>query len=47
MKNQVNPKSEIVLCISLIIFSGIVYYFALELPDPNGSYSGSGSSRAK
>ena len=34
MKNQVSPKSEIILCVSLIIFSGIVYYFALELPDP-------------
>ena len=34
MKNQVSPKSEIILCVSLIIFSGIVYYFALELHDP-------------
>ena len=34
MKNQVSPKSEIILCVSLIIFSSIVYYFALELPDP-------------
>ena len=34
MKNSVNPKAEIALSISLIIFSAIVYYFSLELPDP-------------
>ena len=34
MRNQVNPKTEIILCISLILFSILVYYFALELPDP-------------
>jgi putative tricarboxylic transport membrane protein len=34
MKNSVNPKAEIALSISLIIFSGVVYYFSLELPDP-------------
>ena len=34
MKNSVNPKAEIGLSISLIIFSAIVYYFSLELPDP-------------
>ena len=34
MRNQVNPKTEIILCISLILFSIVVYYFALELPDP-------------
>ena len=34
MKNNVNPKTEIALSISLIIFSIIVYYFSLELPEP-------------
>jgi hypothetical protein len=34
MKNSVNPKAEIALSISLIIFSAVVYYFSLELPDP-------------
>mgnify|MGYP001201439857 CR=1 FL=1 len=34
MKNNVNPKTEIALSISLIIFSAIVYYSSLELPDP-------------
>lgn len=34
MKNNVNPKTEIALSISLIIFSVIVYYFSLELPEP-------------
>ena len=34
MKNIVNPKTEIALSISLIIFSIIVYYFSLELPEP-------------
>ena len=34
MKNNVNPKIEIALSISLIIFSIIVYYFSLELPEP-------------
>ena len=34
MKNNANPKTEIVLSISLIIFSIIVYYFSLELPEP-------------
>ena len=34
MKNNVNPKTEIVLSIGLIIFSAIVYYFSLELPEP-------------
>ena len=33
MKNNVNPKTEIALSISLIIFSIIVYYFSLELPE--------------
>ena len=34
MKNNVNPKAEIALSISLIIFSAIVYYSSLELPEP-------------
>ena len=34
MKSNVNPKSEIALSISLIIFSAIVYYSSLELPEP-------------
>ena len=34
MKNNVNPKTEIALSISLIIFSIIVYYYSLELPEP-------------
>ena len=34
MKNNVNPETEIALSISLIIFSIIVYYFSLELPEP-------------
>ena len=34
MKNNVNPTTEIALSISLIIFSIIVYYFSLELPEP-------------
>jgi len=34
MKNQVNPKAEIALFIGLILFSIIVYYFSLELPEP-------------
>ena len=34
MKNIANPKTEIALSISLIIFSIIVYYFSLDLPEP-------------
>lgn len=34
MQNQVNPKYEIALSIGLILFSIIVYYFSLDLPEP-------------
>ena len=34
MQNQVNPKYEIALSIGLIVLSIIVYYFSLDLPEP-------------
>jgi putative tricarboxylic transport membrane protein len=34
VQNQVNPKYEIALSIGLILFSIIVYYFSLDLPEP-------------
>jgi putative tricarboxylic transport membrane protein len=34
VQNQVNPRYEIALSIGLILFSIIVYYFSLELPEP-------------
>ena len=34
MKNQVNPKAEIALSTTLILLSVIVYYFSLDLPEP-------------
>ncbi len=34
MQNQVNPKFEIAMSVGLILFSIIVYYFSLDLPEP-------------
>ena len=34
MQSQVNPKYEIALSIGLIVLSIIVYYFSLDLPEP-------------
>jgi len=34
MQNQVNPKTEIFVCIGLIVFSAIVYWASLSLPEP-------------
>jgi putative tricarboxylic transport membrane protein len=34
VQNQVNPKFEIALSVGLILFSILVYYFSLDLPEP-------------
>jgi putative tricarboxylic transport membrane protein len=33
VQNQVNPKFEIAISVGLILFSILVYYFSLELPE--------------
>ena len=34
MQSQVNPKFEIAMSVGLILFSILVFYFSLELPEP-------------
>jgi putative tricarboxylic transport membrane protein len=43
MKKQVDPKSDIILAIGMIIISAVVYIGAMELPPPRYEPLGSGA----